>query len=301
MTMSRVLTGIDGSPQSAAAARWAAGEAVRRGTGLLILHAWPWLGTEFAEGTPAGDLRPAALRALADTAEEIRRAHPGLSVETMVVGEDPADALLAAAEKQDLLVLGSRGLGGFAGLLVGSVGLAVAARVSVPLVLVRADGTDGTDRTDGTDGHQDGSPGGREVVVGVDGHHASGAVLDFAFAEAARRGARLRAVHGWDLMPVWTATGWVPAQVDITAQEAAEQAVLAEALADARAAHPDVEVIAETRLGGSARAVVAASAGADLVVVGRHDRHHPLGMRLGPVAHAVIHHSAAPVAVVPHP
>ncbi|MGW3043993.1 universal stress protein [Kitasatospora sp. NPDC001159] len=288
-----VLTGFDGSPQSEAAARWAAEEAVRRGADLRILHAWPWLNTEYAEGSLAGDLRPAALRALADTAERIRRAHPGLSIETAEVGDDPADALVAAAKGQELLVLGSRGLGGFAGLLVGSVGLAVAARVGIPLVLVRADGSTAP-RGKG--------PAHREIVVGVDARHPSDAVLDFAFTEAARRRVRLRAAHGWDLVPAWTAAGWVPPQVDAATQEATERAVLAGALAAARAAHPDVEVIAETRLGGAARAVVDCATGADLVVVGRHDhRHHPLGMRLGPVAHAALHHSPAPVAVVPHP
>ncbi|GAA2740914.1 universal stress protein [Kitasatospora cinereorecta] len=287
-----VLTGIDGSPQSEAAVRWAAEEAVRRGAVLRILHAWPWLSPGDVEGLPAGGLRPAALRALADAAEEIRRAHPGLSVETAAVGDDPADALVAAGKDQELIVLGSRGLGGFAGLLAGSVGLAVAARATVPVVLVRADGTAGP----GSDG-----PARREIVVGVDGHHAADAVLDFAFTEAARRGARVRAVHGWDLVPVWTAPGWVPPQVDLAVQDGSEQAALAKALTTARAAHPNVEVIAETRIGGAANAVVAASAGAELVVVGRRDRlHHPLGIRLGPVTHAVIHHSAAPAVVVPH-
>ncbi|MBO1413141.1 universal stress protein [Streptomyces sp. FH025] len=289
---SHVLTGTDGSARSEAAALWAAEEAVRRGVGLRILHAWPWLSADYAEGSVAGDLRPAALAALAGTAERIRHAHPGLSVETAVVGNDPVDALVAEAEGAELLVLGSRGLGGFAGLLVGSVGLAVAARVATPLVMVRADAND-TPQAD--------APDRRDVVVGVDARHPADAVLDFAFAEAARRRVRLRAVHGWDVIPAWSAAGWVPPQVDATTQEASEQAALDEALAQARAAHPDVEVVATTRLGGAANAVVTAAADACLVVVGRRDpRHHPLGRWLGPVAHAALHHAAAPVAVVPH-
>ncbi|MBV2155157.1 universal stress protein [Kitasatospora sp. SUK 42] len=289
---SHVLTGIDGSARSEAAALWAAEEAVRRGVGLRILHAWPWLSSEYADGSLAGDLRPKALATLADTAERIRRSHPGLPVETAMVGDDPVDALVAEAEGRELLVLGSRGLGGFAALLVGSVGLAVAARVTTPLVMVRADGNDGPPA---------GTPDRRDVVVGVDARHPSDAVLDFAFTEAARRRVRLRAVHGWDVIPAWSAAGWVPPQVDASAQEASEQAALAEALAGARAAHPDVEVVATTRLGGAANAVVTAAADACLVVVGRRDhRHHPLGRRLGPVAHAALHHAEAPVAVVPH-
>ena len=133
-----VVTGIDGSPESEAAAFWAAEEAVRRGASLQVLHAWPWLTPEDSESARTSGLRPAALDALTGVADRIRQAHPGLPVAAVTVGDDPVDGLLAAAKGQELLVFGSRGLGGFAGLLVGSVGLAVAARTEVPLVLVRA-------------------------------------------------------------------------------------------------------------------------------------------------------------------
>ncbi|MCU7820771.1 universal stress protein [Kitasatospora sp. DSM 101779] len=286
-----VLTGIDGSPQSEAAALWAAEEAERRGAALEVLHVRPWLAPEDTGRARHEDLRPAALAALAELADRIRQLHPELPVEARTVGADPVDGLVAAAKGKDVVVLGSRGLGGFAGLLVGSVGLAVAARVEVPLVLVRADG-----------GTSDSGRGARrEVLVGVDADRPADAVLEFAFAEAARRGARLRAVHAWDLVPVWAAAGWVPPQVDLARQEPAEQAALAAALAPARAAHPEVEVVAETRIGGAAAALVGASAGAELVVLGRRDNRLRLGMRLGPVLHAVVHHATAPVAVVPHP
>ncbi|MFI6847774.1 universal stress protein [Kitasatospora sp. NPDC050467] len=289
-----VLTGLDGSPSSESAASWAAGEAQRRGAPLRLLHAWPWLSPQNAKDTSdfrPGDLRPAALRALSECAEHIRLDHPGLVIETAVIGDDPVDALVKAAEGQELLVLGSRGLGGFAGLLTGSVALAVAARVNTPTVLVRADRPSSP---------QPGTVSRGEVVVGVDTGQADGAVLAFAFAEAARRGARLRAVHGWDPVPLWAATSWVPPRSEIAAREAAVKRLLTESPAAGRAAHPDVPLVVEVRHGSAARAVVAAGEGADLVIVGRHDRHHPLGMRLGPVAHAVLHHAAAPVAVIPH-
>ncbi|MEV7180131.1 universal stress protein [Kitasatospora sp. NPDC093679] len=290
----RVLTGIDGSPSSEAAAHWAAGEAQRRGAPLRLLHAWPWLSPEDTEAPGdfrPGDLRPAALRALADIAASIRRNHPGLVIETAVIGDDPVDALVKAAEGRELLVLGSRGLGGFAGLLTGSVALAVAARVNAPTVLVRADRL--------ASPHNGTTPRG-EVVVGVDPRQPADPVIDFAFAEAARRGARLRAVHGWDPVPLWAATSWVPPRSEIAAREAAVKRSLTESLATSRAAHPNVPVVVEVRRGSAAHAVVTAAEGADLVIVGRRDRRHPLGIRLGPVTHAVLHHAAAPVAVIPH-
>lgn len=290
----RVLTGIDGSPSSESAASWAAEEAQRRGAPLRLLHAWPWLSPQNAEDTGGfwpGDLRPAAIRALSECAERIRQSHPGLVVETAVIGDDPVDALVKAAEFQELLVLGSRGLGGFAGLLTGSVALAVAARVDTPVVLIRADRAASP---------QNGTPSRGEVVVGLDTRQSAGTVVDFAFAEAARRGARLRAVHGWDPVPLWAATSWVPPRSEIAAREAAVKRRLTESLAPGRAAHPDVPVVVEVRHGSAAHAVVTAGEGADLVIVGRHDRHHPLGMRLGPVTHAVLHHTTAPVAVIPH-
>ncbi|MFJ9843432.1 universal stress protein [Kitasatospora sp. NPDC101155] len=289
-----VVTGVDGSPSSEAAAHWAAGEAQRRGAPLRLLHAWPWLSPVDAEAPGdfrPGDLRQAALRMLSGIAGSIRRNHPGLVVETMVVGDDPVDALVKAAEGQELLVLGSRGLGGFAGLLTGSVTLAVAARVTTPVVLVRANRPASP---------QNGTTSRGEIVVGVDPRQPADAVIDFAFAEATRRGACLRAVHGWDPVPLWAATSWVPPRSEIAAREAAVKRLLTESLATARAAHPDVPALLEVRHGSAAHAVVTAGEGADLVIVGRRDRHHPLGIRLGPVTHTVLHHAAAPVAVVPH-
>ncbi|WP_033257158.1 universal stress protein [Kitasatospora phosalacinea] len=285
-----IVTGFDGSARSGAAVDWAAAEAARRGVPLRVVHAWPWLGQADGDG-PAAAPRRGALRELDGVADRLRSAHPGLDVVTEAVADDPADALLARAAGHRLVVLGSRGLGGFAGLLVGSVGLAVAARSTTPVVLVRdgapANGADGAD--EGAD-----RP---EVVVGVAGG-SSAAVLEFAFAEAELRGARVRAVHGWEAVPFWTAAGWVPPQEDVELRGAGIRDGLLQVLAPLRAAHPGVEAVVETRTGGAAPALVAASARADLVVVGR--REHRLGTRLGAVAHAAVHHCTAPVAVVPH-
>ncbi|WP_033215539.1 universal stress protein [Kitasatospora phosalacinea] len=281
-----IVTGFDGSARSEAAVGWAAAEAAQRGEPLRIVHAWPWLGSARTD-RPAAAPRHSALPELDEAADRLRDVHPSLDVVTEAVADDPVDALLARAADHRLVVLGSRGLGGFAGLLVGSVGLAVAARSTTPVVLVR-------DAAPAASGDGTGRP---EIVVGVAGE-SSAAVLEFAFAEAERRGARVRAVHGWEMVPFWTAAGWVPPQEDVELRGAEVGDALAKALAAVRAAHPDVESVAETRTGGAANALVAASVHADLVVVGR--REHRLGTRLGAVAHAAIHHCTAPVAVVPH-
>ncbi|MFJ1706655.1 universal stress protein [Kitasatospora sp. NPDC088346] len=286
-----LLAGIDGSPESTAAARWAADEAVRRGLGLRLVHAQTWLDDLHADRTRPADVRALTQRMLADAQQEVGRAHPGLEVlaEVIGVGGEPADELAEAANAADLLVLGSRGHGGFAGLLVGSVGLAVAARCEVPTVLVRADGI-----------ARPAGPGGREVVLGVDTRAPSDEVIDFAFRQASRVNAVLRAVHGWTPPPVWGYAGWVPPQVESDRFHAIEAELLTEALTGWREKYPDVAVVEDCRLGTGASALVDVSADAALVVVGRRRRPHRAGMRLGPIAHAVLHHAKAPVAVVPH-
>ncbi|MBV6701224.1 universal stress protein [Kitasatospora aureofaciens] len=278
-----VLAGVDGSPESTAAAHWAAEEALRRGAPLRLVHVWPWL-TDGRDALAEPDHLPAAAqRTIADAAAGIRRAHPGLDVQTDVVLDAPADGLVAVAADAGLLVLGSRGLGGFTGLLLGSVGMAVAARSTVPVVVVR----------------EQGDAEAAEVVVGVDAHASAEDVLALAFEEAALRGARVRAVHGWELPPVFGYAGWVPPETEVAQLEALEKKMLALAVAGQRERHPEVDVVEDVRL-GAARALVEASARASLVVVGRRRRTVELGPRLGRVAHAVLHHAQAPVAVVPH-
>ncbi|MGW4694596.1 universal stress protein [Kitasatospora cineracea] len=143
------------------------------------------------------------------------------------------------------------------------------------------------------------SPGPAEIVVGVAGESSLPAV-EFALAEAARSGGRVRAVHGWELMPFWSATpGWLPPDTDADDQASRIEADLTRTLAPVHAAHPEVELLVEARLGGAAGGLLSATEHADLVVLGRHP--HLLGHSLGPVAHAAIRNSPAPVILVPQP
>ncbi|MFF0295327.1 universal stress protein [Kitasatospora sp. NPDC004614] len=286
--MSRyILAGTDGSAESIAAARWAADEAVRQGHALRIVHAWTFEDDIHAAPDQPAEVRALTERMLADAAEQVRATHPGLEVHTGLLTDDaPVASLVAAAAESELLVLGSLGLGGFEGLLVGSIGLGAAARCEAPVVLVRAERADGAGRR-------------AEVVLAVDTREPAAEVVDFAFQQAAARGAVLRAVHGWTPPPVWGYAGWVTPQFETEQFRALEAGLLREALGAWRAKYPDVEVVEDSRIGSGAGAVVDAAGDAALVVVGRRRRHR-LGAHLGPVAHAVIHHAQAPVAVVPH-
>lgn len=287
---SYLLAGIDGSPESAAAARWAADEAVRRGVPLRLVHAQTWLDDIHADPSQPADVRALTTRMVSDAKEEIRGIQYGLEIRAELIGGgDPVEVLAEAATKSEMLVVGSRGIGGFEGLMVGSFGLALAGRCDVPLVLVRAG-----------DSERPAAPDGAEVVLGVNTRDPAEDVIDFAFREAARRGAVLRAVHGWTPPPAWGYAGWVSPQIEAGQFAAIEAELLGNALTGWRAKYPDVVVVEDCRIGSGASAVVDISSDACLVVVGRRRRPHHIGMRLGPVAHAVLHHAHAPVAIVPH-
>ncbi|MFJ8042809.1 universal stress protein [Kitasatospora sp. NPDC096147] len=306
-----LLVGVDGSPESISATRWAAEEAVRRGLVLRILHARTWLDELHTGPDRPEELRSATARMLADAEREARRDHPKLTVETeSAAGGAPAELLLKAAAGAELVVLGSRGLGGFAGLVVGSVGLGVAAHCERPTVLVRAAAVDPAERANAAAGHDasgDGSAGdgaagdgAGEVVVGVDVRSRSTETLEFAFRQAELLGVPVRAVHGWMPPAAWGYAGWVVPQQQWTELEEVEGELLRAAAAPLRARYPRLSSVLDCRIDTPAGALVAASAGAALVVVGRRHRPHPFGMHLGPTAHAVLHHAHAPVAVVPH-
>jgi nucleotide-binding universal stress UspA family protein len=171
------------------------------------------------------------------------------------------------------VVIGYRGRGGFAGLLLGSTGLRLAGRYPGPVIVVR-------DRSGDAAG---------EIVAGLDLTGDPGPVLDHAFAAAAARGARLRALHAWHPAPLAVESG---VDLQITANTLREQ--LAAALAPWRSRHPDAKVAEDVVIGHPVETLALASAGAGLVVVGSRGRSFPLGS----VSHGVIHHARCPVAVV---
>ncbi|MGW0117965.1 universal stress protein [Streptomyces sp. NPDC003327] len=288
--MSRTVTaGLDGSPESLAATQWAAQEALRRAVPLRLLRAWDIDEDPRTRVVDPATAREWGARTLAIAERRLRRRHPGLDVETKWVAGDPVEELCSAAEDAELLVLGSRGLGGLAGFLAGSVSLAVLARTTRPVVLVRPH--------DPLEPHEERTG---EVVMGLDVSAAADELLSFGFAAADRYGCGLRVVHRWAVPALYgpDMVGALPLLMTEVAADA--RRALDEALAPWTEKFPDVAVVRDCRQGRPAQDLTELSRDARLVVVGRRVRRARLGTHIGAVTHAVLHHCLAPVAVVPH-
>jgi nucleotide-binding universal stress UspA family protein len=273
-----VLVGVDGSVSAQGALAWAAAEASLRQCPLRIVHAftWPMIGDPLDltfDGYMSNGVQAAAEWVLADAESHARTVAPDIKVtgELFVAGAVPT--LLGQAQDAELVVVGSRGLGGVRGLLVGSVSAAVAAHAPCPVVVVHP--------------HRDGTayparPTGR-VVVGVDGSEASTAAIRFALQEAARRHIGVTAVHA--TMPTRQHPS-LSAPADIVEQ--------------IRSLFPGADLHTKLVHSHPAQALIDESAGAELVVVGSRGRGGFAGMLLGSVSQAVLQHAGCPVAVV-HP
>lgn len=280
-----VLVGVDGSESGYEAVGWAAEEASWLGAPLRILHAWLWPLYHVQLGPPPGGPPGAGLRAQAEhvlsRAQDVARASsPRTLVETSLVTGAAAPELLRYATGSRMLVVGNRGLGGFTGLLLGSVGVTVTAHAHCPVVVVRGDPV----------------PGGA-VAVGFDGSAQSLSALVTGFGEAHRRRVPLLAVHAWT-MPV-RAEGAkenyerVRRRAECEGRELAERAVV-----QAGADFPDVTVDVKIGSRSPGAELVDASSRAQLVVVGSRGVGGLRGLLLGSTAHAVIQHGACPVLVV---
>jgi len=286
-----VVVGVDGSEASLRAADWAADEAALRGVPLRVVYACRWERYEGAAlardlGKPDAEVLPQDVVAGATRRAQARQ--PELKVTGEVVFEEPEYSLVHEGRNASVLVVGTRGRSGIAEALLGSVSLTVAAHADCPVIVLR--GNHDTKASHGTHGR---------VVVGVgDDPEEAAAVRRFAYEEARRRGVVLDAVKAWRC-PAHETTDH-PLPVDAPARLHAEEAEksLAEALGDAPS---DVQVRPRTLEGPARRVLVTTSYGADLLVVGAKRRKGHLGLQLGRVAHAALHHSACPVAVVPHP
>lgn len=283
-----VVVGVDGSASALTAVRWAAADAARRGCALRIVHAcerWAYDSPAqpppgFRDPTPehCGDVLAAAVRTA-------RAEAPGIEVSTESATGRAVEVLGRAAEDAVQVVVGARGTGGFAGLALGSVVLGLAGHAAAPVVAVRE-----------LPGHVHG-----RVVVGFDGCDHSAAALRYAFDEAARRGARLCAVHACPA-PVLAGAGAVgasrpaPAETVASARRDAERT-----LAPWREAYPEVAVEPVVIAGRALEAICTESAGADLVVVGSRGLSALASALLGSVSHGVLHHARCPVIAVVGP
>ncbi|MDC0765359.1 universal stress protein [Streptomyces sp. HD] len=284
-----VTVGLDGSPESLAAAHWAADEAQKRKLSLRLLHAWPLLAPEPTRVPSEVDQNYWAKRLVHTAQGELQARHPGLVVVGSLVAEDAQNALLQAASESEMLVLGSRGLEPVESYFLGDVSMPVVARSDRPVVLVRAEPREDAPA----------SAAANRVVVALKLHGSSDDLLDFAFHTAAARGASLLAVHGRSV-PLHARVPW-GVDHDVTEEIKRDaQKELNKALRPWREKYPQVEVADSIRLANPAKAVVQAAEDAAVLVVGRRAHRHGLPSHLGPVTQAAIHHGRCPVAVVPH-
>ncbi|RKT54105.1 universal stress protein [Saccharothrix australiensis] len=279
-----IVVGVDGSASAVTAVAWAAGEAARLRVPLRLVHAYRLPAQGYPELVVSGaEVRQAfeqqGWQWLEEAAEAARAAVPGVEVGTAVVVDRPAAALVAESRRARMVVLGSQGLGGFSGLLVGSVAVAVCAHGGCPVVVVRRPAADGP------------------VVVGVDGSPVSEQAVAFAFEEASLRDAPLTAVLAWTDFPVDSAYG-SRFTVDWSRVEDEQRRVLAERLAGWQEKYPDVRVDRVVVRDRPVRALLAAADGARLLVVGSHGHGGFGGVLLGSTSQALVYHAPCPLAVV---
>ena len=284
-----VVVGVDGSKESLRAAEWAACEAERHGAPLRIVSApaMPPRMRSYDSVPPAvtAALRDQAACALGEAVVRAGEVTSGLLTDACLVPGPPARALTDAGSGALMLVVGARGAGELAALLLGSVSRYVAMHAACPVVVVR----------------EETSAVHREVVAGIGDPHDATATLAFAFEEAALRGACLVTVHA-----CWSPPSLTERRTD---QATVQPGGLPQTVTDASQAlagtlrawhekYPAVPVRQDVLHGSPARVLACYSARADLVVLGRHPA--SAAPAIGAVQHAVLSHARGPIAIVPH-
>ncbi|MGW5880447.1 universal stress protein [Nocardiopsis terrae] len=296
----KVMVGVDGSPTASAALAWAATEADRRGRPLHVVCAlaMPLVASMYAGSTrfpPSEEITAQGHRLLGEASERARELRPGVQVEEVLALEDPATALLRRSGPEDLLVVGSRGLGAARSALDSSVSVRLAARAECPVLVVPASET--AEPTEPAEPHR--------IVVGVDGSEYSRRALDFALREAARvEGGSVVVVHSWWVQLPFdpgslVGGGWAPPREELDERS---RKMVAEMLERVPGGTEGVEVSVVRSERPPAEAVVEAAEDADLIVVGSRGRGSVRGLLLGSVSQTVLHSATVPVAVLPkHP
>lgn len=282
-----ILVGVDGSPESHAAVRWAAQEAVLRRRPVTLLHVvspivvtWPIepVITGFYEWQE--DNATEVLKQSQETLYSAAEGSPPPDVHLELRHDGIMTELSSASESADMIVVGSRGLGPVGGVVLGSVSRALLHHAQCPVVVAREGVVRRTDRN-------------LPVLLGIDGSPASEAATAFAFEEASRRGVELVALHAWSDVAVFPVLG-----MDWHTYEQQGHEVLGERLAGWQEAYPDVHISRRIVCDKPARWLIDESKHAQLVVVGSRGRGGISSMLLGSVSTAVAESATTPVAVV---
>lgn len=289
--MGRIIVGVDGSRNSAAALRWAVAEGRLRDLAVTAVYVWGYYDPPAADDgsfEPAysdTEAQEALRRAVADALGEEAAEH----VDRRVVFGQASRALLDAAADAgaDLVVVGARGVGGFRGMLLGSVAQQCLHHTDRPLAVVPA--------RDEEDATPEGTP---RVVVGVDGSAASRWALEWALDEGRLRRATVDVVHAWHL-PYVVGHPLAPVPVDTGALEEEARRLVDQMVdgADTRGLPRPPERIVV--MGNAARVVLDVAEGADLIVLGSRGLGGFAGLLLGSVTQHVVNHADCPVVVIP--
>jgi nucleotide-binding universal stress UspA family protein len=285
-THSGVVVGVDGSPSSTMAVRWAAREATMRNIGLTLVHVsnppavWP------AAPIPAQIYqrsREEARKVIADAVKVAEDSVPEGNrpqIDSELLCAAPVPTLIDLSKEAYMMVVGCRGQDALQRTLLGSVSTGLIHHAYCPVAVV----------------HDEApillGPSQLPVVVGIDGSPASELATAIAFDEASFRGADLLAVHAWTDSDI---SGVLSKEWSALQSRAAE--ILAERLAGWQERYPDVTVHRRLVLDRPARHLLDESESAQLVVVGSHGRGGFAGMLLGSVSTAVVHAARIPAIV----
>lgn len=285
-----IAVGVDGSPDSVRALRFAVVEAERTQSEVWLVNAiheavpfapmWPQLTSERL--TDAGrELLAEAIR----VAEDLSKGHVTYRQLTSL---GPAVKVLASASEQaQLVVLGHRTAGAVRRIFTGSTTLGVVARAHCPVVSIPHE-WDHERRYD-------------RLVAAIDGSTASSSVLARAFAGARARSAQLDVVHCWRLDPYYSylVDEWSVRQE----WNRQTRGAIADLVEEWSSRFPDVEVTTRMEYSEIADALVHFSQDADVMYMGRHG-HNELGTRVsmtnpGSITRALLHHAHCPLEVIP--
>ncbi|MGW0161061.1 GspH/FimT family pseudopilin [Mycobacterium sp. NPDC003323] len=282
-----IVVGIDGSPESHAALRWAAAEAVLRRRPITLMHVVsPIMVSWSIEAVLSNyqvwqeDNADNVIATAQETVRAATRGGPGPEVRVERRHDGVLTELTAASSRADLIVVGSRGLGPVGGAVLGSVSRNLLHHARCPVIVVKDGAPRETDQ-------------GLPVLLGVDGSPASEAAIAFAFDEASRRGVDLIALHAWSDVAVFPIRG-----IDWHKYENQGHEILGQRLAGWQEQYPDVAVRRRIVCDKPARWLIDESRQTQLVVVGSRGRGGISSMLLGSVSTSVAESASAPVAVI---
>jgi nucleotide-binding universal stress UspA family protein len=274
-----VVVGV-GSRSALYATRWAAERAERRSVVLRLIHAYQ------ASNSARSAARDQGADWLRVAREEAVQVAPDLRTEIRLVHAPILPVLVEESGNASMVVLGTRGLGGFIGLLVGSTATRLACQAQSPVIVVKPQVVNGGGQTDCG-----------PVVLGVDGTAASAAAIAFAFDEASARGTDLVAVHTWMDSAVENSLGGTNA-VDLESVRERAHRILADRLAGWPEKYPQVRVKPEVVRDRATRALLRYANNAQLVVVGSRGRGGFQSLVIGSTSQLLLQHAPCPVAVV---